>query len=66
MVKMDFDLETRFDVYTKEVRSVVELAVPVWHSSITKQQCADIERMQKLSFQILLGENYTTYTAQTL
>ena len=63
MVKMDLDLETMFDVYTKEVRSVLELAVPVWHSGITKQQAADIERIKKISFKILLGEGYRSYKA---
>ena len=45
-----------------EVRSVLELALPVWHSGITKQQAADIECIQKISFKILLGEGYRSYT----
>ena len=27
-----------FDVYVKEVRSVLEYAVPVWHSGLTKSE----------------------------
>ena len=51
-----------FDVYTKEVRSILELAVPVWHSGLTKLQGLDIERIQKVSFKIILGTQYTTYS----
>ena len=53
---------TLFDVYTKEIRSVLELAVPVWHSGLTKQQSSSIERIQKISFKIILGENFRNYT----
>ena len=47
MVKMELDDTTMFDVYSKEVRSILELAVPVWHSGLTKKQTADIERLIK-------------------
>ena len=70
---MELDLEMIFDVYSKEVRSVLELAVPVWHSGLTRQQAVDIERIQKISFKIMLGERYfgyesacKTFSAQTL
>ena len=73
MLKYNFGPKTMFDVYTKEVRSILELAVPVWHSGLTKQQSVDIERIQKISFRIILGQNYTNYahacktlSAQTL
>ena len=33
------------DVYVKQIRSVLELAVPVWHSSITQSKRTDIERV---------------------
>ena len=53
--------ETMFDVYTKEVRSILELAVPVWHSGLTKRQSRDIERIQKIAFKIILGVDYDNY-----
>ena len=62
MVKLDLDVLTMYDVYTKEVRSILELAVPVWHSGLTKTQSKDIERIQRISFQIILGPKYTNYT----
>ena len=39
-----------FDVYCKEVRSILEYAVPVWHSGLTLKQSANIEAVQKLCF----------------
>ena len=49
------------DAYKKEVRSLLELAVPVWHSSLTKEQSNQIERVQKLSLAAILGNDYTGY-----
>ena len=46
MKKLHFDIFQLLDVYTKEVRSLLELAVPVWHSSLTRLQSAQIERIQ--------------------
>ena len=63
MVQLDLDFRTLFDIYTKEIRSLLELAVPVWHGSLTKQQSSDIERVQKLAFRIILGHTYFTYTS---
>ena len=50
MVSMDMDISTIFDVYTKEVRSILELAVPVW-----------TERIQRISFRLILGPAYENY-----
>ena len=61
MKKHNLDLFKIFDVYTKEVRSLLELGVPVWHSGLTKQQSAQIERIQKAALHIILEESYTTY-----
>ena len=43
------------DVYCKEVRSILEMCVPVWHYSLTKKQSATIERVQKVAFRIILA-----------
>ena len=50
-----------FYVYTKEIRSILELAVPVWHSGLTKHQSQDIERVQKAAMQIILQNKYINY-----
>ena len=61
MIQLDMDSLILFDVYTKEVRSILEFAVPVWHSGLTKLQVMDIENIQKVTFKIILGTHYTTY-----
>ena len=37
------------------------MAVPVWHSGLTKKQSKDIERVQKTALYIIFGENYHDY-----
>ena len=49
------------DVYIKEIRSVLELAVPVWHSGLTIKLAADIERVQRVAVTIILGERLPYY-----
>ena len=50
-----------FDVYQKEVRSILEYAVPVWNSGITQEQSNQIERVQKVAFRMILDECYIDY-----
>ena len=59
----NFDLNTYqlFDVYIKEVRSILELAVPVWHSGLTNKQTADIESVQKVALKMILQDEYVNY-----
>ena len=59
--KLNLDPFKIFDVYTKEVRSLLELAVPVWHSGLTKHQSTQIERIQKAAFHIILDDGYVSY-----
>ena len=49
------------DVYEKQVRSLLELAVPVWQPSLTLQESIQIERVQKTAFNIILGNQYEGY-----
>ena len=65
--KYRLDTLTLLDVYTKEIRSILEHAVPVWHSGLTKKQSANIEKVQKTALKIILESSYTNYeTACTL
>ena len=59
--KFNFDEFKILDAYKKEVRSILEYAVPVWHSSLTKHQSSQIERIQKQAFRIILQHNYMSY-----
>ena len=49
------------DAYTKEIRSILELAVPVWNFGLTLEQSMEIERVQKAAISVILGLQYTTY-----
>ena len=51
------------DVYMKQARSVLELAVPAWHSGLTQSESLDIERVQKAALHIVLGANYSDYNS---
>jgi hypothetical protein len=61
MKMLSLDEEIILDTYTKEIRSIRELAVPVWHSGLTAKQTRDIERVQKTALMIMLGTNYFDY-----
>ena len=49
------------DVYEKQVRSILEFSAAVWHPELTKENAAQIERVQKRAFAIILGQNYIQY-----
>ena len=49
------------DVYFKQVRSILEFAVPVWNSSLTGENILQIERIQKTALHIILGDCYKSY-----
>ena len=51
------------DVYLKEVRSILELAVPAWHSGLTARLSSDLERVQKAAVRIILGQSLPYSTA---
>ena len=61
MKTFNLDIELICDTYLKEIRSILELAVPVWHSGLTLKLSRDIERVQKVALIIILGENYLNY-----
>ena len=49
------------DVYIKQVRSVLEIAVPAWEPGLTKSEGGQLERVQKSAFSIILGDEYESY-----
>ena len=59
--KFNLDEYKLRDVYEKEVRSILEYAVPVWHSGLTNQQSKQIERVQKQALRIILDQSYISY-----
>ena len=55
---MDDDI---FFFYTMKIRSVLEFAAPVFFSMLTNKNVADIERIQKIVFKVILGRRYDNY-----
>ena len=49
------------EIYSLYIRSVVEQAAVVWHSSLTKGEQLDIERIQKVAMRIILKDQYINY-----
>ena len=58
---MGATLEDLKDVYVKQVRSVLELAVPAWNGALKQTDIKDIERVQKTALHIMLGGSYNDY-----
>ena len=54
---LDIDPLVILDVYEKEIRSVLELAVPAWHSGLTAKQSDDIERVPRVAVRIILSDS---------
>ena len=53
--------EDLVDIYCKQVRSLLELAVPAWHGGLNNVDQLDIERVQKSACHIILDSNYISY-----
>ena len=51
-------IEDKKEIYVLYVRSVLEQSSVVWHSSLTKENCEDLERVQKCAVRINLGKEY--------
>ena len=60
--KLGADNEDLLEVYSKQIRSILEYAVPVWNSSLTGADISKLERIQKTVLHIVLGQAYTSYS----
>ena len=49
------------DVYKLFIRSLLEYCSIVWHSRLTEEDMRVLERVQKTSLRIILGESYESY-----
>ena len=63
MLNLDLNHDQLFDVYCKEVRSILEFGVPVWHPGLTKKDSNNIERIQRVAFWIILQEKFIDYSS---
>ena len=48
-------------IYETRIRSTLEFAATVFHSSLSKEQSKAIERVQKKALAIILGSRYQSY-----
>ena len=51
------------DVFNKQIRCVLEMAVAVWQPGLTQAQSKQLERVQKCAFYVMMGDTYTNYEA---
>ena len=58
--------EALLQVYTKQVRCLLEYSVPVWQGGLTAAEKTDLERVQKCAVRIILGYQYSSYTTALL
>ena len=61
LYQFDVPVLDLIEIYILYIRSVVEHSAVVWHSSLTKGEQKDLERVQKVALKIILKENYTSY-----
>ena len=48
-------------IYVTYIRSVIEQSAVVWHSSLSKKNIKDLERVQKAAVRVIMGKYYSTY-----
>ena len=56
-------IEDLIEIYVLFIRSITEYCSVAFHSSLTVKQANDIERIQKTSLKVILGELYINYQA---
>ena len=61
MITLNLHHDQLFDIYCKEIRSILEFGVPVWHPGLTIKDSGTIERIQKVAFKIILQEKFIDY-----
>ena len=60
--KLGASQEDLLDVYNKQIRSILEFAVPVWNSSLTGEHVSQLERIQKTALHVIIGDGYKSYS----
>ena len=60
--KLGASTEDLVDTYIKQVRSILEFGVPVWHPGLTKRDSYILERIQKATLAVILGPSFNSYS----
>ena len=50
-----------FETYIQQIRSISEMACPVWNGALTQIEALSLERVQKTALAIIRGVNHTSY-----
>ena len=61
LYNFDIPQEDLLLIYCLYIRSILEYNSNVWFSSITEEEKEDLERVQAISFRIILKEEYSDY-----
>ena len=61
LASFDLPVTEMVGIFTLYIRSVVENCAVVWHSSLTRGEELDIERIQRCALRLILCENYIDY-----
>ena len=61
MKEVGATISDMLEVYTLQIRCQTELGCPAWNGSLTKDDIAQIERIQKTALRIILGTQYVSY-----
>ena len=59
--KLGASTSDMLDVFHKQIRCVLELAVSVWVPGLTQAESLQIERVQKCALHVIMGEEYISY-----
>ena len=54
-------IDDKKNIYVLYIRSILEQSSVVWHSSLTKENSDDLERVQKAAVRIILGTKFENY-----
>ena len=55
--------EDLLEIYTLQIRSILEYCAVVWHSRLNSDHIASLERVQKVCLRVILGECYVDYAS---
>ena len=61
LVKFPIPIKDLVMLYCQFIRSILEFNSCVWYSSITEEECEDLDRVQKNACKLILKKEYTEY-----
>ena len=61
MREIGASVEEMKEVYIYQIRCLTEIGCQVWNSSLTVKNKEHLEKIQKMSLKIILGQNYIRY-----